>query len=420
MKKLFNFQFLTVTLFFICFNCTDEIPLETQNFEDVLVVEATLTNEFKFQEIKLSRTYLIQANTPILEDNANVSIKDDLGNNYLFTQNNEGLYVSDMKFEALPNTNYSLNITTSNGKQYKSIETQLSPLSQIDNLYPVFKDNTIKILINSNNETTDAQYFRYEYEETHKIVVPYYSNKDAILTNIIDNGKEFDIELILKTQDEKTCFTTNKSINIIQTSTNTLNNNIVSGFPIRIIDKNDSLLRERYSILVRQYVQSIEAYNFYKIINELSSSESILSESQPGYVIGNLSALNDNNEKVIGFFEVASVTSKRIYFNYLDVNIPRPPYPYDCEHRLSMIIPSNPYPLNLNENHLVLDYNLAGGLDIDNIPMPNNRGNLYSKLKDGDYYKYYGKVATTYTIVSPECGDCTSYSSNIQPAFWED
>ena len=135
MKTLLKHITLTLAITISCFNCTEEIALKTEGFEDALVVEATLTNELKHQEVKLSRTYLIEGDTQVLENGANVSIINSLGNTYGFSQNGDGIYVSDTAFEAIPNTNYTLYITTSSGRQYKSTETQLTPLSNIDELY---------------------------------------------------------------------------------------------------------------------------------------------------------------------------------------------------------------------------------------------------------------------------------------------
>ncbi|MBQ0768787.1 MAG: DUF4249 family protein, partial [Bizionia sp.] len=155
MKDFYNI--LTLIVLLISFSCTEEIPLETIGFNDVLVVEATITNEFKHQEIKISRTYLLEESNQRIEENANVSIIDSQGNTYHFSQNNEGTYVSDIEFEALLNINYTLLVTTSDGKNYNSSETKLSPLSQIDDLYAEIalegaQANKVHVLLNSNNE----------------------------------------------------------------------------------------------------------------------------------------------------------------------------------------------------------------------------------------------------------------------------
>ncbi|WP_417559071.1 DUF4249 domain-containing protein [Mesoflavibacter zeaxanthinifaciens] len=426
MKISFKYFSPFLFVFFLCFNCTEEIALETEAFEDVLVVEATLTNELKHQEVKLSKTYFLEGNSETIENNAIVSIVNTLGETYNFSQNGEGIYVSNSTFEAVPNTNYKLIIKTSDGKEYNSLETQLTPLSQIDELYPELTQegpnaNKIQVFLNSNNETTNAQYFRYEYIETHKIIMPYYSEFDAELINIVNGGQEFDIVVVPQTENKQTCYITNASTNIIQTSTNDLNNNIINKFAIRTIDQDDALLRERYSIKVKQYVQNFEAYQYYKIINDLSADESLLSESQPGFVVGNVKPVDASSSKrVIGYFDVSSVSSRRIFFNFNDVNISQPPYPYNCEYETNTFNPTSPYPFNNNENHLILDYTLAGEGGPP-PPIPNQRGLLYNYLANKNYQYLEGDFPI-YTILSPACSDCTSFSSssNIQPDFWED
>ncbi|TYC12013.1 DUF4249 domain-containing protein [Bizionia gelidisalsuginis] len=424
MKKHIIYKTVCLALVLSCFNCTEEIPLETEGFEDVLVVEATLTNEVKHQEVTLSRTYFIEGNSQVLENGANVSIVNTMGNTYNFSQNNEGIYISNTAFEALPNTNYTLYITTSSGKRYKSTEAQLTPISNIDELYAELTQegpnaDKVQVLVNSNNETTNAQYFRYEYIETHKIIVPYYSNLDAQVNNVVGDGLQYNIYTVPKTENKQTCYITNSSNTIIQTSTSDLNNNIVNKFPVRVIEKDNALLREQYSIDVKQYVQSFEAYQYYKIINDLGADESLLSESQPGFVVGNIKPMDNNSKRVIGYFDVSWVSSKRLFFNFNDVNITQPPYPYDCEYETDVYDPTFPYPFNYNVNHLKLDYTLTGGAG--NPPVPNQRALLYNYLTK-ENYQYLEHEYPIYTLVSPVCGDCTSFSSssNIQPDFWED
>lgn len=156
-------------------------------------------------------------------------------------------------------------------------------------------------------------------------------------------------------------------------------------------------MQTRYSILVKQYVQSVEAFTFYKVIKELGSIESLLSQSQPGYVAGNITSEDNLDTKVIGFFEASSMTSKRIYFNYEDVGLEEPPYFVDCEV-------------------LTLDYNDATVLDDD----PNEREALYQLITYNDYQVLSMSTTLIYRVVQPECSVCTYFSSNVRPDFWID
>ena len=409
-------------------SCVENLPLETESFESALVVECTITNEFKRQTIKLSRTYFLEGSELVIENGATVTVTDTMQNNYTFVQNSLGEYVSTIEFAAQPDVTYNLDITTSNGNLYKSLGVELSPISQIDTLYAEYVDENngpgIQVFIDSDNQSTNAQFFRYEYEETYKIVAPLFTSIEAVFSNYVefiggDIVVFYDTEIINRQQEEKTCYATATNKNIIQKSTSNLNENTVLRFPIRFIseEKGDepiaqeeiepnktlediSILRDRYSIKVRQYVQSQESYAFYNIINQLGNSESILSENQPGFVQGNMTAINNTNEKVIGFFDVSSVSEKRIFIDASDFNLEVPRYIYEC-------------------NELSFDYN---DNTISDMTI-NQKREIYRFSTNFNYYtttdpRPLGEE--NWKIANPECCNCTTVGSNIVPDFWED
>ncbi len=414
-------------------SCIEKLPLETQSFENALVVEGTITNEFKRQTIKLSRTILLEQNEQAIENDAIVTVTDNQQNSYTFVQNSLGVYVSTLEFQAQPNLIYNLEIITSNGNIYKSKDTQLTPISQIDELYAEYVDENkgpgVQVFVDSNNQSSSAQFFRYEYEETYKIVAPLYIPLEAVFSNYVEIysptplGFElnvfYDTDVILRVQEEETCYASAINKNIIQTNTGNLSENTVLRFPIRFIseEKGDepieqeeieenktledvSILRDQYSILVRQYVQNQESYAFYNILNQLGNNDNILSENQPGFVQGNINAINNPEEKIIGFFDVSSVSEKRIFFNATDFNIETPRYIYEC----------NELSFNYNDNTL-LDMSL------------NQRREIYRLSTDFNYYSTIDPRPVgenIWRIANPECCNCTTVGSNIQPDFWED
>ncbi len=386
--------------------CREPFEPESIEFLDALVVESTITNELKHQEVKLSRTYSLESNEPIIENNATVTIQDSNNTVFTFSQNEEGIYVSDTEFQAQDGLVYQLLIVTQDGKEYLSSDVTLTPVSEISNLYAelVTKDNGeqgISVFVDSDNTSGEAQYFKYNYEETYKVVAPNYFGFDIELTNLIQNanGLEYDIIVTEREQEERVCYTSEESIGIIQTSTNNLGNNLISRFEVNFIPINSAKIINRYSILVNQYVQSIEAYTYYNTIDELGSLGNVLSQTQPGYVLGNIQPISESSERVIGYFETTTVSSERIYFNFTDFDIPQPDYFYDCDL-------------------LTLDYNDNSAQDGD----INERNALYRLITINKYKLAAGvdNSGSIYDIVNPECGDCTSISSNIRPDFWED
>jgi hypothetical protein len=399
MKKNKYILLTLISLLFLSLSCREEIALETEAFESVLVIEATITNEIKYQEVNLSRTYFLEASEQLLENNATVYIEDNIQNIYTFTQNQDGVYVSDIEFKAQTELIYTLHVTTSIGENYKSNPTILTPEASISNLYAeLVNGEDVTVFVDVDGTENNAQYFRYEWEETYKIIAPHHTNFDATVVNyqVVNGQVSYDVAITPREQEEKTCFSAKKSPDIIQATSSELANNIITHFPIRVLDKNNPKLITRYSILVNQITQNIESYSYYKTINELGNAASILSSNQPGYIQSNITALANTNEKVLGFFNVAAITKKRVYFNYTDFNIREPDYFYEC-------------------SVIELDYNDNTTEDMDT----NERIKLYQLLALGDY-KYISSVSTFYKITRPECGDCTSFSSNIQPDFWID
>jgi hypothetical protein len=158
------------------------------------------------------------------------------------------------------------------------------------------------------------------------------------------------------------------------------------------------ILNERYSIIVHQYIQNLESYTYYKTLKSLSTSSSLLSQVQPGFNYGNLKSNDDPDEKIVGYFEVSSISSKRIFFNFRDIfptYMPFPPFYTECSiTELTNCwdgICSGAYILALTKN-----------------PRPE--------------LVYYANSNNMETILytTPACGDCTSISSNIRPSFWID
>ena len=404
MKKILYKIFTIATIGLISISCTDPYTLQTNNYEEALVIEATITNELKHQEIKLTKTYKLEENAPTMVANAVVEVSDDQGNLFEFEEVNN-TYLSVNEFKAEPNRQYKLKIITDDGKSYISTNETLTHETSIQNIVPTVNYvNGLKgvdMMVNSYDPTNSSKYYRYEYEETNKIIAPKWSPVKAVVTyNAPGTDPPGTIALVPRTTEARVCFTTKKSNKIILTSTNDLQEDRVN-YSVRFIRDNDYIIAERYSILVKQYVQNLAAHTYYKTLNELSGSGSILSQNQPGFFFGNIKRVENPDEKVIGFFEVSSVSSQRIFFNFHDVfpgqNAPK--YPYACE-----IDPQN-------EAENIFKYCFAP-LDLT------CQGNTVLSHLFNEIYVYFDFYNNKYELYRTPCGDCTSFSSNVIPSFW--
>lgn len=393
MKTIYIKNYILILLLsLLSGSCAETYVLQSDTYEEALVVEATITNEFKKQEIKLSKTAKLEDDGVENEIGAAVTVKDDSGGIFPFKEEN-GIYVSESEFQAQPNKKYSLEIKTKDGKIYQSFNETLTTDNKIEDIIPtVITDSKegrgVEIRVHAFDPTNTSKYYRYEYDETYKIIAPVYREEKLVVT-----GPR---SIALEPNDPNTriCYSTKSSNDIILTTTTNLQEDRID-FPVRFISDQNYIISHRYSILVKQYVQNLESYTFRKTMKEISSSESVLSPKQPGFVSGNIKCISDSNVKVIGFFEVSSFSSKRIFFNYSDLfpGEPLPPYYTDCKEEA---------------------YKFCFGFSD-----PPCQGSTLIHIINSNSMTYDRNIEEViYYTVPVECGDCTSFSSNEIPPFW--
>lgn len=392
MKKIILFRVILTLLLTSIFGCTTPYSYQNNEFEDLIVVEAILTNQFKYQTIKISRTYTLEESVPKFEKGAIVYITDNQGNQYDYKEDGTQ-YKSSSEFQAVAGRKYQLHILTKAGKTYVSSTEVLPQETKIDNLEAnaVTKngDLGVQITLNSSDPTNSSKYYRYEYDEAYKVVAPKYYPDKAI---VVDNK----IVLVPRVEEARTCYLYQTSNELLLTNTSKLSEDKVINFPIKFISAKDHIIRNRYSILAKQYVQNLAAHTYYETLQKISNTGSLLSQTQPGFFSGNITAVDNPNEKVIGFFNVSSYSEKRLFFNFTDLypRLPAPPYPYECPA---------PIPDSIADQFMYT------------FTSPAAIGLVKSGTKS--YFPSEGPLMILYDI---QCGDCTSYASNIKPSFWID
>jgi hypothetical protein len=309
MRKVFLISSLAMAVLQLV-SCVEEIGFENESFESALVIDATITNEDKQHEVLLSRTYQFEDREPHPESNATVTISGN-GAIYEFEEDEVGRYVSKSTFSAVPNVDYQLQINTNNGRSYASSPTQLTSTTQIDALYAERETNDddvngMSIYVDSYDPTGNSKYYRYEYEETFKIIAPEWRNIDLI---VLEEDPFCIVGEVDRPDEQEVCYRTETSAALNLASTEGLSEDRLFRHLARFVRSDDYKISHRYSILVKQFVQTEEAHNYYKTLLKFSEEGSLFSQVQPGFVVGNIISENSADEIVIGIFEVSSVTS---------------------------------------------------------------------------------------------------------------
>jgi len=101
-----------------------------------LVVEGLITNENSSYKINLHRTTKEKASVPEIVSDANVYITDSDGIKIHLQNAGDGSYKTDStSFTGVVGKKYTLQILTSDGKEYKSEECTMLPVAGIDRVY---------------------------------------------------------------------------------------------------------------------------------------------------------------------------------------------------------------------------------------------------------------------------------------------
>ncbi len=362
-----------------------------------LVVEGVVNNGNDSTIIKLNYTVNLTnkiASSPVL--NAIVSVQDDQNISYSLTGTTSGKYfITNLNLDN--SRKYRLSIKTINNKQYYSDYVPVLNSPPIDSIYLSVSNNTVNVNSTAHDPTNKVQYYRWDFNETWIIHAAYFSyfksNGITVLPRDLINDNIYQ------------CWLSDTSSTIVLNSTSKfkqalLTNNIVTSFPL-----NSEKVANKYSILLRQYALSADAYSFW--INLKKNTEKLggIFDPQPSQINGNIHCETNPAEAVIGYISVGNVAIKRIFIDkqQLPFSIPNLPYS-DCMIDTLLyryFAPGAKIPVNqVNE---FINYN--NGATTIKIPIV--------------AIQQPGGPILGYTASSPFCVDCTVRGSNKQPLFWK-
>ncbi|MEO7992269.1 MAG: DUF4249 domain-containing protein [Chryseolinea sp.] len=130
---------ILISLAAIFSSCEKTVDLDLRQSESKIVIEGQVTNHPGYQYVRVTRTagFYDDGATPRVT-NANVSVKDDLGNEFLFNHNpggsadSTGYYLPDVAFEGEIGRTYTLTVEV-DGEIYTA-QDKLFSVSGIDSL----------------------------------------------------------------------------------------------------------------------------------------------------------------------------------------------------------------------------------------------------------------------------------------------
>ncbi|MBN2613303.1 MAG: DUF4249 domain-containing protein [Bacteroidales bacterium] len=389
------------TISLLTISCVTPYEPDISKYEHVFVVDGELNNLPGPYEVKLLTGFKFDEDAGTGLSGAKVKIIEDTGLEIDLTEAEAGIYrTSDSSFTAKTGFSYKLQINY-NGDVFESeFETLKEPVP-IDSIYWVYQEETdgIQILLNTHDQAGNTRYYAWDYLETWKFYVPIVPN----------DHPEWEV-----------CFRNSKSYGFIIGSTIQRYEDRIEEYPLLLIGSNTNRLRWRYSILVRQYSLSGQAYEYYKNLGKLNENQGTLFDPVPFSLTGNMKCLTDKNKPVLGYFLVSGVSEKRIFINrtdlpqefrpvtgyescnsqYLTLQYEQLAIPYDST------IHTTPFPYDLSKT--------MGIAEVDSIK------SLGYSIFDSFVNRTPSDTVVFLSFAQPFCFNCTLNGYNKAPDFWKE
>ena len=286
--------------------CKDryDLPVHPSD-QSMLVVEGFLNSGQGATVIRLSRVLNVK-DTPRFkpELQAQVLVEGADNSTYALTEAGNGQYISH-QLPLANNQQYRLYIKTVNGKEYQSAYVVPKKTPAIDTINWKHEDGGVRISVNTKDPSNNTRYYQWDYEETWEIhsyfPAVYKWESVSIVVPMSPNENTF------------YCWKHSNSTAILIGSSARLEADVIVDNPLLHIPRSSEKFGVRYSILVKQYALTKEAYEFLQLMKKNTESLGSIFDPQPSELRGNIHCLTDPNELVIGYLTASSVEEKRIF-----------------------------------------------------------------------------------------------------------
>lgn len=383
-----------IYILLLLLTCSCKVPFQppvTTATYNYLVVDGIINSSATDSTlIKLSRTFKIST-SPVTnpELHAQVSVEDAASITYPFLETGKGNYIAVGL--GLNNTKqYRLRIKTSDNKIYLSDFVAVKPTPPIDSIGFTPVNDHLIIYANAHDITNDTRYYRWEYSETYEFNALYDSK-------YITNGGQ----ILPRTPAQflKPCFQSDVSADIVLASTKQLVQDVLYQAPIVTIPSTSEKISVEYSILLKQYALTADAYTFWQQTKKNTEQLGSIFDALPSQINGNIHCITDPTLPVFGYVSITNPQTKRVFIYAID--LPRywvRKYPYQCA--------IDSFFFNkLNGNNLNVQ---TGLIPISSPEIP------IDTISSGP-----GTPVLGYKASSPPCIDCSIRGTTIKPPFWQ-
>lgn len=353
---------------------------------DLLVVDGFVNATDGSAAVRLTHTTTLANDVDLpFEKQAIVTVRSEAGDIVTLFEQDSGRYTVD-GLTIDPSLRYQLNVVTANGKEYASDFITITDTPDVDSLSWRQVDDGLQVYTSTHDTDGDSRFYRWSYVETWEVHAPFLSGYKAENNRALyREPHEFIFE----------CYQSFISTDILVASTERLNEDVVSEFPVVYIPRVSPRISVLYHIKVQQRVIEKKEYEFWNDLERVTETLGGLFDSQPYEILGNIHNLTNPNEPVLGYFSGGKVTYKEIFIPYKDLTRDLQIRPF--------------HGCTLDTICVVLDPLRPCSLDLTSLP---SKTYLIGSLSENG-------VIWGYTSSSEPCSDCREQGASlVKPDFW--
>ncbi|WP_090380137.1 DUF4249 domain-containing protein [Dyadobacter sp. SG02] len=279
-------------------------PPEVNSDENYLVIDGFLNvNGTDSTRIELRRTQNVNATaSPNIETGAQLTVEEENGETISLAETGSGIYTLAPR-QYNRGGKYRLRIKTKDNQEYLSEYVGVSITPAIDSV--TFKVDPVLnagvFYINTHDTQNKTQFYRWKFEETWEYEAAYYSalmvRNDTVVTRPDNINK---------------CWRKTNSGSILLGSTVKLSSDVIKDLPLNRVPISTNKLFIKYSILVRQYGLSRQAFEYWTDLAKTTQGTGSLFDVLPSQVTGNIRSTSNPHLLAFGYFSAATEETRRL------------------------------------------------------------------------------------------------------------
>ncbi len=315
-------------------SCIDPLDFRGGDQREHLVVEGSFTNEPGLNYVRLSYSKPYDDPYNRFVHDAEVFVTSSERERYYFNNaEGSGYYYPGAPEESFGTVGHTYTLTIKlNGRTYQSEPALLNQPVPIDTVYfemeereypfPGYLKEEIRpgyrFLVDYHDPAGDKNYLRWTFLSLYQVRT---QPQDYITPSGEKQPKSCCVQ----------CYVTESLANFKVTNDRLTDGQQVINQEVLFIPF-ERYLDMKHKLTVYQHSLTEEAYEFFRIMEEQKQSTGTVFDPPPAQVQGNLYNVNDEDEQVIGFFDVSGVSKKQITILRKDIDYPVPYYHYadDC------------------------------------------------------------------------------------------